>query len=273
MMKNYGELTKKLRVLLCKAGEIMLSAHGVEAEGDIDEKSGTANFVTVFDVRVQEFLKAEILKILPDAYFIAEEQENDASSLDHDYCFIIDPIDGTANFVHGCRRSAISLAVKECGVTVFGAVYDPYLDEMFCATLGGGAFCNGAPISVGDRTPERGLAVFGTAPYQKDRYGAATFSLAERVFHTARDVRRSGSAALDLAYVAAGRYDMYFELSLSPWDIAAGLLLVSEAGGTVSDIRGDEPPLDAATSIVAASPTCYPYLLTETLRTVNEYKL
>ena len=258
--------------LLRRAGAHILSAD--LAGGGVSEKGGdSANLVTVYDRAVQDELCTALLALYPDAVFMAEEQENDPAVLTAPICFIIDPIDGTANFVHGCRRSAISLAVKEGGVTVFGAVYDPYLDEMFYATLGGGAFINGKPMAVADRPPTQGLAVFGTAPYQKDRYGAATFALAERIYRTARDVRRSGSAALDLAYVAAGRYDMYFELSLSPWDIAAGLLLVREAGGTVTDVRGDEPPLATVTSVVAASPASHSYLLAEVMLTITQYNL
>ena len=268
-MKEYE---REILPLLRRAGERILSAD--LSGGGVSEKGGdSANLVTVYDRAVQDELCTALLALYPYAVFMAEEQENDPAVLSAPLCFIIDPIDGTANFVHGCRRSAISLAVLEGGVTVFGAVYDPYLGETFYATLGGGAFVNGAPMRAADRIPTHGLAVFGTTPYQKERYGAASFSLAERIFRTARDVRRSGSAALDLAYVAAGRYDMYFELSLSPWDIAAGLLLVREAGGTVTDIRGGEPPLLSATSVVAASNACHPYLLAEVMLTVNEYNL
>ena len=268
-LHNYED---EILPLLRRAGAHIPSAD--LTGGGVSEKGGdTANLVTVYDRAVQEELCTALLALYPKASFLAEEQENDPAVLLSPLCFIIDPIDGTANFVHGYCRSAISLAVMECGVNVFGAVYDPYLGEMFSATVGGGARVNGKPMRVADRTPGEGLALFGTIPYQKERYGAAGFSLAERIFRTARDVRRSGSAALDLAYVAAGRCDMYFELSLSPWDIAAGILLVREAGGLVTDIHGGEPPLDSATSVVAASPACHPYLLAETQRTVKEYNL
>ena len=253
MMKNYGELTKKLRVLLCEAGKIMLSAHGVEAEGDIDDKSGTANFVTVFDVRVQEFLKAEILKILPDAYFIAEEQENDASSLDHDYCFIIDPIDGTTNFIHDYRHSSISLAMISHGETVFGAVYDPYMGELFHATKGEGCYVNDQRVSVSAHPLNKAVVAFGTCPYYKDTLMEKTFDFAKELFLSTADIRRCGSAALDLAYLAAGRNDVYFEFILSPWDYAAGELLVREAGGCVSDMRGNPLLLSEPCSVIASA--------------------
>lgn len=269
---NVNEYEKSIPPLLLRAGEIILSSD--PACGGVEEKGGdSANLVTVYDRAVQEELTRALLALYPDATFLAEEQENDTAVLLAPRCFIIDPIDGTTNFVHGCRRSVISLAVRERGVTVFGAVYDPYLGEMFTATLGGGARVNGRPMHVADRSCAQGLVLFGTAPYNKARYAAATFALAERLFRTARDVRRSGSAALDLAYVAAGRCDMFFELSLSPWDIAAGLLLVREAGGIVTDARGGEAPLDTLTAVVAASAACHPYLLEEAGQILEKYNL
>ena len=262
MMKNYGELTKKLRVLLCEAGKIMLSAHGVEAESDIDEKSGTANFVTVFDVRVQEFLKSEILKILPEAYFIAEDQENDASSLDHDYCFIIDPIDGTTNFIHDYRHSSISLAMISHGETVFGAVYDPYMGELFHATKGEGCYVNDQRVSVSAHPLNKSVVAFGTCPYYKDTLMEKTFNFARELFLATADIRRCGSAALDLAYLAAGRNDVFFEFILSPWDDAAGALMVREAGGCVSDMLGNPLVLSAPCSVIASSGGFHEELLT-----------
>lgn len=258
--------------LMRQAGERILSA--VPAGGGVEEKGGdAANLVTAYDRAVQDMLEEALLALYPEACFMAEEQENDPAVLSAPLCFVIDPIDGTANFVHGYRRSAISLAVLEHGVTVFGAVYDPYLDELFTATRGGGARLNGRTVRVADRPPEEGLAVFGTCPYYKERFGAASFALGERIFYKTRDVRRSGTAALDLAYVAAGRCDMFFELTLSPWDIAAGILLVREAGGVVTDPRGGEPRLDRRVGILAASPACHPYLLAEMAGILSEYHL
>ena len=119
--------------LMRQAGKIILEAHNANVNESITEKSGTANFVTAFDVRVQEFLINGIKALLPDAVFIAEEKENDITQMSAKHCFIIDPIDGTTNFICNYHHSAISLALLEHGVTVFGAVYDPYLDEIFSA--------------------------------------------------------------------------------------------------------------------------------------------
>ena len=259
---------KKLARILRRAGKMIrradLSGGGVFRKGE-----DPANLVTVYDKAVQDYLEGAILRLYPEAVFMAEEQENDPAVLAADCCFAIDPIDGTANFVHGLARSVISVAMLSRGVTAMGAVYDPYTDDLYFATLGGGAFLNGRPIHVADRAPKEGMTAFGTTPYEKEANSAVTFALAEALFRKTRDVRRFGAAALELAYVAAGRCDMFFEMKLSPWDIAAGLLLVSEAGGRVSDINGAPPKLGDRVSVLAASPACYDFLLSEA-RAVTE---
>ena len=155
--------------LLETAGDVILSAGDVEHFGGVSEKGAdAANLVTRYDSAVQEYLVRELTARYPDAAFMAEEQENDPAVLAAPRCFVIDPIDGTANFIHGYRRSAISLAMLEHGEITFAAVYDPFLSEMFTATRGGGAFVNGEEIHVSPRPPEHALTVFGTSPYYKE---------------------------------------------------------------------------------------------------------
>ena len=254
--------------IIRRAGKMIRRA-SLTSGGVFKKGADTANLVTVYDTAVQDYLKRGLLRLYPDAVFMAEEQENDPAVLTAERCFVIDPIDGTANFVHGMKRSAISVAMLLGGETVLGAVYDPYLDELFYATRGGGAFVNGKTLSVSDRAPQDALTVFGTTPYEKE-YAPATFALAESLFRKTRDVRRSGVAALDIAYVAAGRCDMFCEWHLSPWDIAAGILLVREAGGIVSDLDGAEPSREGRTSVFAANPVCYDFLLAEAKRIIKE---
>lgn len=258
-MRYGGLITELLR----KAGKIMLSAHVGEdnSDGTVREKTGSADFVTRYDVSVQDFLMEEIKKSIPDAVFIAEEKENDGSALLSDTCFIIDPIDGTKNFINDYRHSCISLAMITRGEVVLGAIYDPYMDEMFSAEKGRGAWLNGVPIRVSDRPIETAIAAFGTSPYYKNELADKTFSLAKEVFLSASDVRRTGSAALDLAYLAAGRNDLFFELILSPWDYAAGALIIAEAGGVITDICGCPVSLSERSSVLAANKKIYPSLL------------
>ena len=220
-------------------GDIMLSAHAVEAQsGAISVKPGEANFVTVYDVRVQEVLIGGLRELFPEAHFFAEEKDNSSVAGEEGLCFFIDPIDGTTNFIHNMQASAVSVGLYENGIPVFGAVFDPYRKEMFHAAAGEGACLNGAPISVSSRPMEKALISVGTAPYNRDR-AKDTFDRMRRVFLQCADLRRSGSAALDVCYVACGRTDAYFEDVLSPWDYAAGALILTEAGGRITDYHND----------------------------------
>ena len=255
---------EKLMPIIRKAGEIILSAHNVEDAGDISVKDGDANFVTVFDVRAQNFIIEQIKDIIPEAVFIAEEKENDPEVLDNEFCFVIDPIDGTTNFIHEYKQSSISLAMFSHGKAVIGIVYNPYLDEMFYATLGGGAFLNGKPIHVSDRSMNMSVIGFGTSPYYKDLLGQKTFGCCLELFKRCGDLRRTGSAALDLANVAAGRTDGFFEFMLSPWDIAAGYLLVLEAGGKMSNMLGENINFSDKSSVIATNNKIYDDFLSVT---------
>ncbi len=262
------KINEKLLSLMVRAGEIMLSAHDMEADGSISEKSGdAANLVTIYDVAVQDFLLTEIKKNIANASFIAEEKENDASVLENEYCFIIDPIDGTSNFAHEYRHSCISLALFSYGEAVFSAVYDPYQKEMFHAEKGKGAYLNGKKIQVANRDIAHSIVAFGSSPYYKDSLGELSFRICHALFMKCSDVRRCGAAALDLAYLAAGRNDMFFECVLSPWDIAAGMLLIQEAGGKISDMEGNPLSFVKPSSVIAASPSVYDTLL-QTVKTI-----
>lgn len=236
------------------AGEIMNRAHDIEADAsNIDEKPGSANFVTVYDVRVQNRLIETLSKILPDAQYLAEEKENDPSMLENGWCFIIDPIDGTTNFIHNYGISAISVGLLYRGNPVFGAVYDPARREMFHARRGIGAFLNGKPIRVSTRTGEKALYAVGTTPYYKDTMADGMFAMMRSLFMAGADIRRCGSAALDLCAVACGRADGFCELRLSPWDYAAGALLVTEAGGFICQPDGSPIVFSAPCGILAGT--------------------
>lgn len=253
------EKGKREAILLAvtDAGRELLSAHDIESHMKI--KPGDANFATEWDVETQRRLCTELHRILPEAGFIAEEEggdEADNANADDAVIFIVDPIDGTTNFIHGLSHSAVSVAVAVGGVPVFGCVYNPYLDEMFYASAKEGAFLRKkgvtTPISVSERTLRDALSAFGTTPYDRTK-AAKTFRLAERLFLSCREIRREGSAALDICYVAAGRYDVYFELTLSPWDFAAAEIILTEAGGMLTRLDGGNIDAREKTSVLATN--------------------
>ena len=243
-------------------GSQILSAHDVEKVGGaITEKSGAANFVTVFDTRVQQTLISALQARFPAAAFFAEEKENSASLVQQGLCFIIDPIDGTTNFIHDMKCSAVSVGLYDGGRPVFGAVYDPYKDEMFHACVGGGAFLNDRPIHVSDRELGKALVSFGTTPYERAAYAESMYRHLRNVFALCADLRRSGSAALDVCYVACGRTDAYFEDMLSPWDYAAGAVILAEAGGRLTSFTGQTPRAGEKSSVLCTNNALHEQML------------
>ncbi len=232
-----------------EAGRIILQAHDSPAH----QKEGHFNFVTDTDVAVQQYLKSALLSICPDARFFSEEQENEP--LTDARTFVVDPIDGTLNFMKNRRMSAVSIGLLERRQPVLGVIYQPYADEMFTAVRGRGAACNGRAVAV-SRTPfEKAMVSVGTSPYDAD-LATRTMGYALQFLLQAGDLRRSGSAAVDLCDVACGRSEIFYELRLRPWDVAAGSLIVTEAGGTFVSLGRDQPYFDGACGILAANPLC-----------------
>lgn len=249
LKKLQRTLLEKIADAVRECGEIMLKA---DRSGNyIDEKGGHANFVTVYDKKVQTELKERLFEILPEAVFVGEEDDMHAS-INKGLAFIVDPIDGTTNFIKDYNTSAISVGLTNDGQPYMGVVYNPYLNEMFTAEKGKGAYLNGKQIQVSKQPLSNGIVLFGTAPYY-EALSKKSFQMAYDYFKKALDVRRSGSAALDLCTIAAGRAELFFELKLSPWDYAAGSLIVKEAGGIVTTVEGTTITLDKPCSILATN--------------------
>lgn len=219
-----------------KAGEIFINT--IIEKKDVEEK-GFANYVTVVDYKVQEFLIGELRSICPDSNIIAEE--SGANHYDSKgITWVIDPVDGTTNLMYGFHHSAISVGLFIDGTPALGFIYNPTRNEFFFAEKGNGAFLNGNPIEVSKCSDIKdALICFGTTPYDRKKIDK-TFEITKNIFSDCRDIRRTGSAALDIAYVACGRLDGFFELTLQPWDFAAGMIILQEAGGKITDCSGNE---------------------------------
>lgn len=246
-------LRQAVEALAREAGAIVREAAG---DKGVREKSGRQDLVTRYDGQVQQFLEERLLALVPEAGFLGEEDLGEEAPSGRELTFIVDPIDGTTNFVKGLPHCGISIGLARRGEMVLGVVYDPYLDELFSAERGGGAVCNGRPLRVSDAPPERAVAVLGTSPYYR-QYAAFTFALGQRLFEQGLDVRRLGAASLDLCYVADGRMDCYFEAYLSPWDYAAGSLILQEAGGLATTLSGGPLRFDRGCSLAAANGPCH----------------
>jgi len=212
---------------------------------------GPGNFVSTADLKAERTLRQELSKARPDYSFLMEESGASAGK-DTEHRWIVDPLDGTTNFLHGLPHFCISIALERAGDIVAGVVYDPIKDELFWGEKGIGSFLNDRRLRVSSRRQlSQALLATGTPYGQRSdgrpRYLRQLDSLMDQV----GDIRRMGAAALDLAYVAAGRFDGYWEYGLGAWDIAAGLLLVREAGGYVSEPSGDGDPLRSGDTLAA----------------------
>jgi len=238
------------------AGEIVRNAQDITAHTHL--KTSVADLVTDYDVAVENFLKKELLELIPSAVFYGEEEQERADPYTG-WAFIVDPIDGTTNFVRGFRQSAISVALLKDGALRCAVIYDPAKDELFSTEKGKGAFLNGVPIHVSSKPLSDGIFIVGTAIYRRE-YIAPTMSLTEQLLRRSCDFRRFGAAALDLAYIACGRAEAFFEYSLCPWDYAAGALLIEEAGGKISTLEGTPLLFDRRCSVWAANADNYPIL-------------
>ncbi len=220
---------------------------------------GPGNFVSAADHRAESILREELAKARPGYGFLGEEGGLVVGT-DQTHTWIVDPLDGTTNFLHGIPQFCVSIGLERQGTMVAGVIYDPIADELFTAERGKGAFLNDQRLRVAAR---RALseAVFACGLPHRGRGDLALFrSEFAAVQDKVAGLRRFGSAALDLAWVAAGRVDGYWERDISPWDIAAGLLLVREAGGFVSDVHGDDTMMQTG-SIVAGNETMHHELL------------
>ena len=234
-MKDTHTILNEIIVAAKECGQVMLQAD--RNNFGIKDKAGKANFVTAYDCKIQEMLQIKLAHILPEAEFLGEE-EDCRINRKAEYIFVVAPIDGTTNFIKDYHMSCVSIGLIRNGKRYLGVVHNPYLDETFSAISGEGAYMNGNAIHVSSDDLENGVVLFGSSPYNTE-LAKASFELAYEYFQKCLDIRRSGSAALDLCSIASGRAELYFELILSPWDFAAGALIVEEAGGIVTTVEGD----------------------------------
>jgi myo-inositol-1(or 4)-monophosphatase len=225
---------------------------------DVREKQAS-DFVSEVDTGAESRIREVLDRMVPGAVVVGEEL-SPAASTAGDTVFVVDPLDGTTNFLHGFPAYAVSIGAMTAGEVVAGVVLDVPRGELFTATAGGGAFWNGQPMRVSAvRTPSRALVGTGF-PFKNLEFLAAYLRQFERITRAQSGVRRAGSAALDLASVACGRFDAFWELRLAPWDIAAGLLLVREAGGRVTDLEGRDI-MPAHSPVVASNSHLHQWLL------------
>src|SRR5580693_9760231 len=241
-----------------KAGRPLVRDFG-ELENLQISMKGPADFVTSADKRTERILIEELSRVRPGYGFLAEEG-GAVEGKDKSHRFIIDPIDGTINFMHGIPHFAISIGLERDGQLVAGVIYNPVTDDLYYAEKGHGAYHNNKRLRVAARKELAPSVIATGLPFLgKEGHARASAEMAEMMNLTA-GIRRFGSASLDLAYVAAGRFDGFWEHSLKSWDVAAGIVLVREAGGMVTDLRGGADMLTHG-SVLAANENLHPQIL------------
>ena len=232
---------------------------------------GDSNFVTEVDTKIEKAMKERLLNLYPDTQFMGEEGDN--SDVDFSTpVWILDPVDGTSNLIHDFQNSSMSLALAVDKKVIFGVIYHYSTKEYFYAKHGEGAFVgtaysgvtnvtqdvtpssNSIPIHVSNTIElARTLVSFGTSPYDKATLGEKNSETLKQIFFTCEDIRRIGSAAIELAYVAAGRVDIYLERNLKPWDYAAAIVIIEEAGGIITDYAGQPIDISKPSDILAGN--------------------
>ena len=257
-MKDPVSILNFLGETLDLAGKELLSRFGGKL--NISTKRD-ASLVTDADLASEKLIIDRITRYFPDDLILSEEAGASSSTRQHGQnIWIIDPLDGTTNFLHGFPKYSVSIAVKHKGVLSHAVVYDPTNNELFTASRGGGAFLNDRRIRVSKRTRLEDCLIGTGIPFRDLTHLDAYIAMFKDIIPRTAGIRRPGSAALDLAYVATGRYDGFWEIGLAPWDMAAGCLLITEAGGLVGDLEGNETQLESG-QILAGNPKIFGQLL------------
>ncbi len=234
-----------------KAGRSLVRDFG-EVENLQVSRKGPGDFVSAADRRSEDILYYELSKARPDYGFLMEESGDTKGPKDYEYRYIIDPLDGTTNFLHGIPHWCISVALERRGEVIAGVVFDPVKDEVFRAEKGTGAFMRNTRLRAsGRREISNALIGINRPHHRTQEYQAAFSSACNTLSLKAASLREFGAAALDLAYIAAGRLDGYWQRGLKPWDVAAGALLIKEAGGMIKDIDNKGNPVETGNVIAS----------------------
>ena len=236
-------------------GEIVLEAFG-ESARELQLK-GAGDWVSATDTASERTIREALLAAAPEIPVFGEEEGGERGAVG----WLVDPLDGTANFLHGLPVVGVSIALVEDDVPVVGVVHAPMLGDTYTGTARGGAHCNGRELRVSDRPVPQAICATGFPFRHKAERLGEYLPVFERALVDFEDLRRAGAASLDLAWSAAGVFDGYFEQALGPWDVAAGALLVREAGGVVTDWAGDDTAWLASGDVVAAPPAIHEHLL------------
>jgi len=245
-----------IAVKAARAAGALINRASLDIEKLQVQTKSTNDFVTEVDQAAEQAIIEIILQAYPGHGILAEESGRTMGAKDSEFVWIIDPLDGTTNFIHGFPVYCVSIALAHRGVVTQGVIYDPVRNDLFTATRGRGAFCNDRRIRVSKRAHLRDCLIGTGFPFRDGSYLDTYLQMMKVMIQQTAGLRRPGAAALDLAYVAAGFYDGFFEIGLNAWDVAAGSLLVLEAGGLIGDFAGEGDYLHGG-QVIAATPKVF----------------
>ncbi len=251
-MKALADILSESAEVVRETGQWILQQSSQFTSSDIIYK-GTSDLVSFVDQQAEAKLKLGLSAIFPEAQFIAEETSSNYAEVGDGYYWVIDPLDGTTNFLHKLPVFAVSVGLIYQKQPILGLIYEPNRDELFTAAKGNGAHLNGKPINV---SPENSLSksLLATGfPYYDFSYQDRYLDLLKELMRSSHGLRRMGAAAIDLAYTACGRFEGFFEANLKPWDVAAGKIIIEEAGGTVTNFSGGQDVIFTG-EIIGAGP-------------------
>ena len=246
MQNNTANLNIMIKAARKASKSLIRDFNEIEKLQVVSKKAG--DFVSKADLRAEKIIKEELLSARPSYGWCAEESQ-EIEGEDPTRRWIVDPLDGTTNFLHGIPHWAISIALEHKKEIVVGIIYDPIKDELFSAQKGGGSWLNEQRLRVSNRTTFQEMLFSTGIPFGQNDNLQNSLSSIGNLMPSCSGIRRNGAAALDLAYVAAGRFDGFWEQNLSPWDIAAGIILVKEAGGILESIETNHAPLETGNII------------------------
>jgi len=241
---NLKKLTGKVISIVRKAAKITTAAY------DVEEKDIPINIVTTADINVQKYLQHKLCKLIPGSAFFGEE--GSTGDRHGEYVWVVDPIDGTANFARNIREFCISVALLHNDEAVLGVVYNPAQKRMYSACKNGGSFCNGKRIHTSETEFQKGMFCTAMSLYRKE-FAPLCVQVINEAYAQCNDVRRFGSCALEICYLAEGICDLFFEFRVFPWDYAAALVILKEAGGYISGHLAEELHFDQASMVIAAN--------------------
>lgn len=245
-MLESGEIMIEQIISIVKNACELMNDKNVE----ITQKGNNSNYVTSADINIENYLTEHLIQFLPGSIVIGEESDN--KEFTNEYIWVIDPIDGTSNYIRDMGLSVISVGLLKNQKPYLGVIYFPYRDEIYWGIRGQGAYRNGIPIHVSDRDFSHSHLCSAMSLYDKT-LAKPCFNIIEKVYSESDDLRRLGSAALELAYLASGRVELYFEIRVFPWDAAGAIPIIQEAGGFVECLFHEDMPLEQPFGIIAAN--------------------